>query len=434
MRTQQRILAVSWLFALAGISTLTAQTIFVPGGTVGTSTNDNVGIGTSSPGNKLQVAGSGEVMATVGSSSALTLYSNTGAAPAIYWTSGNRLRLGTTTDGISTSGWTEKACLDSNGNLGIGTTVPTRKLDVYGGGIHVRWLNQVFASGTGSSDQFLLEQSGSGNADGTTNITAFSHRVGLTGTNAASRLLGNYFSSRMLATNTLTSLQGLGIGLQLESSGNVTNATCYTTYLPISSSGNITGTLVYFQTSAPFVTSTGDITGNIIGFQTPNMGRTVAVDVIAFYAADQTKGLGNAVAFRGLMASGTGKFNLYMDGSAANYLAGNVGIGTTNPTYPLTVNGTVRAKEVIVDTGWSDYVFKPDYHLASLSEVERAIKRDGHLPGVPSGAQVAKEGISVGDMQSRLLAKIEELTLHVIQQEKEIQSLKAELARVSAQE
>ncbi len=107
---------------------------------------------------------------------------------------------------------------------------------------------------------------------------------------------------------------------------------------------------------------------------------------------------------------------------------GNVGIGTTTPGYPLTVNGAVRAKEVIVDTGWSDYVFKPDYRLASLSEVEGVIKKDGHLPGIPSEQEVTEKGISVGQMQAKLLAKIEELTLHQIQQEKQLKQQAAEFS------
>jgi hypothetical protein len=95
-----------------------------------------------------------------------------------------------------------------------------------------------------------------------------------------------------------------------------------------------------------------------------------------------------------------------------------VGIGTTDPDQALTVNGAVHAKEVLVDTGWSDYVFAPGYKLAPLSQVEKAIKADGHLPGIPSAGDVAKHGISVGDIDAKLLAKIEELTLHQIEQEK----------------
>jgi hypothetical protein len=106
--------------------------------------------------------------------------------------------------------------------------------------------------------------------------------------------------------------------------------------------------------------------------------------------------------------------------------AGYVGIGTTSPTYPLTVNGTVRAKEVIVDTGWSDFVFAPDHRLAPLTEVEASIKADGHLPGIPSQGDVAAKGVSVGDMQAKLLEKVEELTLYVIAQDKRIQKLEEE--------
>lgn len=99
---------------------------------------------------------------------------------------------------------------------------------------------------------------------------------------------------------------------------------------------------------------------------------------------------------------------------------GNVGIGTTSPTHKLTVNGPIRAKEIIVDTGWADYVFADDYQLPPLSEVEAHIKEHKHLPGIPSSATVTAEGISLGEMQTALLAKIEELTLHLIEQDRRI--------------
>jgi hypothetical protein len=113
--------------------------------------------------------------------------------------------------------------------------------------------------------------------------------------------------------------------------------------------------------------------------------------------------------------------------------SGNLGIGTMNPTEKLAVNGRIRAKEVIVDTtGWSDYVFAKDYKLAPLSDVAQYIEQEGRLPGVPSAQKVAEEGVSLGDMQAILLAKIEELTLHVIQQEKRIQAVEAENANLKA--
>jgi hypothetical protein len=100
--------------------------------------------------------------------------------------------------------------------------------------------------------------------------------------------------------------------------------------------------------------------------------------------------------------------------------SGNVGIGTFTPGHKLSVNGTVRAKEVIVEmTGWSDYVFADDYKVTPLSEIERHIQQHKRLPGIPSAAQVAEEGVGIGEMQARLLAQVEELTLRMIAQEKE---------------
>lgn len=70
--------------------------------------------------------------------------------------------------------------------------------------------------------------------------------------------------------------------------------------------------------------------------------------------------------------------------------------------------------------GWADYVFDDDYLLMSLSELEEYIKEHKHLPGVPSAATVAEEGIDLAEMNKILLEKIEELTLRVIELEKKI--------------
>jgi len=99
--------------------------------------------------------------------------------------------------------------------------------------------------------------------------------------------------------------------------------------------------------------------------------------------------------------------------------SGNVGIGTTAPQYTLSVNGTIQAKEVIVNTGWADYVFQPGYSLKPLQEVASYIRQNHHLPDVPSEAEVKQQGVPIGAMQSKLLAKIEELTLHMIQAKEE---------------
>jgi hypothetical protein len=95
--------------------------------------------------------------------------------------------------------------------------------------------------------------------------------------------------------------------------------------------------------------------------------------------------------------------------------SGNVGIGTTNPQYLLSVKGTVGAQEfVVTNTGWSDYVFQPGYRLRPLREIGAYIQANHHLPDIPSEAEVREKGVSIGEMQAKLLAKVEELTLHMI--------------------
>jgi hypothetical protein len=112
---------------------------------------------------------------------------------------------------------------------------------------------------------------------------------------------------------------------------------------------------------------------------------------------------------------------------------GNVGIGTSAPQYKLAVSGTIGAKEVIVtNTGWADFVFKPDYLLKPLNEVAAYIQENHHLPDIPSETEVQEKGVSLGEMQVKLLAKIEELTLRMIQQDEENRQLRERIAHLEA--
>ena len=107
---------------------------------------------------------------------------------------------------------------------------------------------------------------------------------------------------------------------------------------------------------------------------------------------------------------------------------GNVGIGTTAPDSKLAVNGTVHAKEVKVDLiGWPDFVFEKDHELRTLEEVEEHIEENGHLPEIPSEAEVTENGINLGEMNAKLLQKIEELTLYLIEQNKELKNAQTEI-------
>lgn len=106
---------------------------------------------------------------------------------------------------------------------------------------------------------------------------------------------------------------------------------------------------------------------------------------------------------------------------------GQVGINTNDTKgYQFAVNGSSIFTSVKVKLygNWPDYVFKRDYELLSLSELEKFIQKNSHLPGIPSATDVEKNGLDLGVNQAALLKKIEELTLYIIEQKKEIDEMK----------
>ncbi len=107
---------------------------------------------------------------------------------------------------------------------------------------------------------------------------------------------------------------------------------------------------------------------------------------------------------------------------------GTVCIGTTGPwsDYKLAVNGWMIATKVKVESysNWPDFVFEKKYHLMSLKELEGYINKNNHLPDVPTASEVERNGLDLADNQAILLKKIEELTLYIINQQKDIDGLK----------
>ncbi|MNQ57814.1 hypothetical protein D3C85_719830 [compost metagenome] len=112
---------------------------------------------------------------------------------------------------------------------------------------------------------------------------------------------------------------------------------------------------------------------------------------------------------------------------------GFVGIGTTNPTSLLTVAGNINSREVkvTVDAG-ADFVFENNYNLPSLDFVDKYIKENKHLPEIASADEMKKDGINLSEMNIKLLQKIEEMTLYMIEQNKSIQELKQEIKDIKS--
>jgi hypothetical protein len=121
------------------------------------------------------------------------------------------------------------------------------------------------------------------------------------------------------------------------------------------------------------------------------------------------------------------------------FVRGTLGIGVSDPTEKLEVNGNgifsgnLESKKVKVTAtpgSVPDYVFKDDYNLKNLYEIEDFIKTNSHLPNIPKAEEIETNGQNLGELQLKLLEKIEELMLYTIRQQKEIESLKEELQKI----
>ncbi len=144
---------------------------------------------------------------------------------------------------------------------------------------------------------------------------------------------------------------------------------------------------------------------------------------------------GTAIGVYGSAYGGTTNWGSYFLGS--NYMSGDLRIGTTTAAtgYALSVNGKVACEEVLVQdiAAWPDYVFKSDYNLMSLENLEQSIKENGHLPGLPSAQEIETNGLNLGSMQKQVVEKVEELTLYTIEQGKMLQELKKEIDALKAE-
>ena len=433
----------------------------------------NVGIGTTSPQRALHVAATGSVF---------TLESNTATADNRKWDwdfgGGNTLNLRAVDDAYSTasiyqsvarSGISISAVTFPNGNVGVGTSAPSSRLEVNGDISLTNNFNSIhFLSAAGPGDMYLDVE------PGTRTLRTRNWNIGSPNIAATSIHTGNVLADGNVGIGTINPTTKLEVVGDAKVNGNLTVSGTFAAAVYAATNGVVTGGSTGLALAAgganQNVTISPSGSGNTIINGNVGLGTTAPRDTFevksagtggatfvastnannifagghaaAFYSTAMTGGLGISVgsnntsliqSFKTSSLNGIGATS--EDGVLLlNPSGGNVGIGTTSPgTYKLAVNGTIHAKEVVVDQiGWADYVFDDNYRNAPLSEVEQHIKEHKHLPGVPSAADVAEKGVSVGQMQTVLLQKVEELTLHLIRMEKENAELRQRVQQLEA--
>ena len=277
------------------------------------------------------------------------------------------------------------------------------------------------------SGNIIISNNGSSSAvisAGTSNNTYFevlnngTTTLGIPGSTSPLTVNGNITSSGLGTFNSLKvngniTSTGLGTFNSLNVNGPITS-TGLGTFNSLNVNGNLTTGNV--QTNGT-LTSTGNM---ILGSGQPNSYLHLKTNNNGYWViglgivnGDNRFGIGD-------VTKGANRFNI--DGN------GNVGIGTTNTStgYLLNVNGGIYCEEVrvVTDVPASDYVFEKDYKLKTLSEVEAFVTKNKHLPEVPSAAEFKRDGYKVGEMDDLLLRKVEELTLYVIELQKQVEVLK----------
>jgi hypothetical protein len=429
------LITIAALFAV----NVWGQTVYIPNGTngIGTSTTGNVGIGTTSPLTKLQVGEnnssktSDELMRLSmdvnepGIKTALHIDVN----PSSSWDKGIAIELGlkssiyneytsrivhygnsgstrasklqlqthSVTDGV----WNTGILIDNVGNVGIGTTSPNYKFCVQTVDNTIGLAHQINGStkfysyiNSGNGEIFLNNNSGNGkvklNSEGNSYFNG--GYVGI-GTTAPAALLHIGVDGEQVRIGNTTGGRSAVVGSKVHDIGSTSlNYSAYFAYD------------AYFD----------DVSNTWKGVRT-TLGRKFKMEMGYHF---------NDIRFSYSASGATVSWNDLMTIKAS----GNVGIGTTSPIYKLSVKGTIGCGEVKVENVdvWADFVFEPDYNLMSLKDLETFIQANKHLPEIPTTAEVQENGISVGEMNAKLLQKIEELTLYTIQQQELIEELKTE--------
>lgn len=301
------------------------------------------------------------------------------------------------------------AIYDNAGNIGIGTTSPSVKFDVRTTGTSTVMKVQKSWTGTGTTDFNLVEINNAYTFGYGTGLISSGGQTGVKGTAANGSLPG--YGLYGVATG------AGGASYGVYGTASATAATAYGIYG--TTTGGTTQWAGYFDGKVGIINGVdASLSGN--GFIT--LGDISSTNIVI----DNNE----------IMARNNGANSpLYLNDDGGDvimcYGSGNVRIGAAASSatgYLLAVDGKVICEELKVQLSdsWPDYVFADDYKLKSLQEVESFIETNNHLPGIPSAAELESEGIEVGEMQKAMMEKIEELTLYIIDLQKQVDALQAE--------
>ncbi|HLN52074.1 MAG TPA: fibronectin type III domain-containing protein [Lentimicrobium sp.] len=217
------------------------------------------------------------------------------------------------------------------------------------------------------------------------------------------------------------------------SASNVTSNSLTLTWSSSNDNTGVTGYKIYCNHN--YTGESGGLSYNIMGLTSST---SYNFYVKAVDAAGNVSQASNNIDVITLNSGGEGNDYAYtpensnlptVDWQARNfYAAGRMGVGTfPSNNFRLAVNGKIRAKEIVVESGWADFVFEPGYLLPSLKDVKKHIRTFGHLQGIPNVKEIKENGVSLGEVNSLLLQKIEEITLYIIQADERIEALEKEI-------